>query len=72
MNDESAHVFSRQVEARRYVQAVVAAMIATELADRCTRLEGWFLGGVTHEPTQRRIIKAAKALAAKLTRAARR
>lgn len=70
--DESSQTFGRQVEARRFVDAVVAKMIEHELAEYAGTVEGWFLGGVTHEPTRRRITKAARALSQKLTKAARR
>ncbi|MBP6479915.1 MAG: hypothetical protein KA310_03615 [Pseudomonadales bacterium] len=72
MTDPSSYVFGRQVEARRYVEAVAARMLTVELAQFEETDEGWFFGGVTHEPTRRRIRKAVRALAAKLEKAAKR
>lgn len=71
-DEESAHIFGRQVEARRYVQTVASQMLFAELRNYEGRAEGWIFGGVTHEPTRRRITKAVRALAAKLQKASKR
>lgn len=73
--EESAHVFDRQVDARRYVETVLAHAIRTELAlgpREGGSIYGWLLEGIAHDPTRRRILKAAHALAARLERAAKR
>lgn len=72
MSDESTQVFNSQVEARRYVDRVMAHAIRSELRDPQASLPRWFTEGVTHEPSLRRIRKALLALAARLQRAAER
>lgn len=67
---ESVQVFGRAVAARRYVERVMAQAIEHELADRHGgSIYGWLLEGVTHEPTKRRIIEAARRLARRLAKA---
>lgn len=47
-----------QTEARRYVYAVLAAIIANERRDR----GGWFFGGIEDEFDKRRLNKALDAV----------
>lgn len=55
------------VEARRYVYAVTAASLDTDLCDP----EGWVLGGLVDEADIRRAKKATKLVIAELVRKGR-
>lgn len=61
---EDIHRFGRQHEARTYVYAVMISMLDAELKTD----EGWMFGGVADEPSQRRLTKAIKVVAAELQR----
>ena len=53
-----------QTEARRYVYAVLSAMLDHELCEP----EGWMFGGIEQEPDERRVRKAIKAVRAEMLR----
>ncbi len=55
-------------EARRYVYRVLASCLDDDLDNP----EGWVLGGIDDEPSQRRARKAAKLVFAELVRKGRR
>lgn len=58
-----------QTEARRYVYGTLVVMLLHELRQRETG-EGWMFGGIEHEPDQRRLIKALKAVREEMKRKA--
>lgn len=70
--EESAFVFVRQVEARRFVESVLAHAIEHELTYGEGSIKRWWLEGITHKPTRKLVLKAAYALAKKLRKASRR
>lgn len=57
-----------QTEARRYVYAVLASALSTDMSDP----EGWVFGGMEDEFDRRRAKKAGRAIIAELLRKAKR
>jgi len=59
-----------QAEARRYVYGVMCAMLEHELTPEAR--DGWMFGGIEHEPDQRRLQKALRAVIVELRKKSQR